>query len=55
MNSTNNTWDLSPVADGELFDQMMAELASDPEYIRDMDARDAEARDFQMVQDSLPF
>lgn len=56
MNNTN-LWDLTIASPGEMVDYdenaMMAELYSDPEFLADMDARAAEALDYQMAQDAL--
>jgi cobalamin biosynthesis Mg chelatase CobN len=58
MNNGNNIgWDLTVAAAGEMedydYNTMMEELYSDPEFRAYLDARNAEALEYQMAQDAI--
>lgn len=58
MNNENNIgWDLTIAAAGEMVDYdenaMMEELYNDPEFLAHLDARNAEALEYQMAQDAI--
>lgn len=51
MNNENTGWDLTVAAPGEMEMDPLAELYSDPEYLEILEARKAEALEYQMAND----